>query len=423
MLQSMLGLFNKKTELLPSICNLSITWYYQEEILLEVKKMALELISLLPENPSLTYLGAEIDLKKLFKLIDKDIFDDFAPSIIFGFKDLSLNVYGRVYFENPNRLIKTLTLNIEYDDAIFRPIEYIRKLEQYEFISKIYKNEKFDYKQNNHDILFFNEKELKNKLIYPGYQKGAEKINKSKNPGYAICVEKYGLIGIGCYNEYSKPLVDAFGENVIINALNKFKLPYKWENNYLKFQLYEDHRKAEFSENIKLLVNFKKEINFDQFLEEQAKDLESDEIFNNKTENIMPNNKMLEDLKASSEWIVERFRDMEIELDYSLDSLKHIDLFLNNEFTNGKPNVGSVVEGNVGGIVFALGSYLGETIIKNSKDGIWIPNPEDVDDEINISIEINKQFVAWPMQKILKNIRNHEEISIYEFSKHFLNLN
>ena len=85
-----------------------------------------------------------------------------------------------------------------------------------------------------------------------------------------------------------------------------------------------------------------------------------------------------EDIKTQSDWIVKAFQADGFNLDGSMDSIIEVDRFFVQNMKNGKPKKGGRLYGKgFGPKLFSIGSYVGETIIKNVKGAEWITDDND----------------------------------------------
>jgi hypothetical protein len=132
-----------------------------------------------------------------------------------------------------------------------------------------------------------------------------------------------------------------------------------------------------------------------------------------------------EDIKKQTVWIVNKLNSDGYNLDYSMHSLLDLDKFLQNNTRNGNPVKGGQLTKNVGLIVFSIGSYIGETFIKNIPGTEWITDDNDPQGEINAAIKFPDGTIIWPMQKVIKRFKLGFEDSLYpygqESTKKFLN--
>ncbi len=124
---------------------------------------------------------------------------------------------------------------------------------------------------------------------------------------------------------------------------------------------------------------------------------------------------LLEDIKKQSDWIVKAFKSDGIELDYSMGNLIEIDRFIHKYTKNGQPIKGGRLSKNFGGILFSIGSYVGETIIRNTVDSKWITDDNDPNGEVNIEINLAGGTRCWPIQKLMKRVQNGLEDGIYPY--------
>lgn len=122
-----------------------------------------------------------------------------------------------------------------------------------------------------------------------------------------------------------------------------------------------------------------------------------------------------EDILKYSDWIVKAFAEDGLKLDYSIDSLMEIDKFIQMHTINGNPIKGRRLSKNMGGIIFSLSAYIGETLIKNIPDSEWITDDNDPKGEINISVKLGNGITCYPGQRMIKRIQNGLEDGIYPY--------
>lgn len=128
-----------------------------------------------------------------------------------------------------------------------------------------------------------------------------------------------------------------------------------------------------------------------------------------------------EDIEKSSQWIVKAFAEDKIVLDYSIDSFIEIDKFFLKHSTNGKANKGGRLSGNLGAILFSLGAYIGNSIIKNVPGTIWETDDNDPQGEINISLKFPDNVNVWPVQRTMRRFSDGVEDSIYVYGYQLTN--
>ena len=122
-----------------------------------------------------------------------------------------------------------------------------------------------------------------------------------------------------------------------------------------------------------------------------------------------------EDIITQAEWITKAFSADNFKLDYTIDSFIEIDRFFNKHSKDGKLIKGGRLTSNLGLIVFSLGSYLGETIIKTVPGSEWITDDNDPKGEMTASIKLPNGIEMWPMQRIMKRYQNGNEDAVYTY--------
>lgn len=140
------------------------------------------------------------------------------------------------------------------------------------------------------------------------------------------------------------------------------------------------------------------------------------DITNNKQEENAVNvqgekhkNTLLEDIHTSSDWIVKALNYSGYKADYSLESMREIDRF----FDEQSSATGRLAK-NTGSILFALGAYIGETAIK-LYGGEWITDDKDKEGVVNVSVKLAGRTVIWPVIRCMKRYDLGEEESIYAY--------
>ena len=119
---------------------------------------------------------------------------------------------------------------------------------------------------------------------------------------------------------------------------------------------------------------------------------------------------LADDIISMSEWVVTALNSSGYNADYSLESMKEIDRFFDEQ--SGENGILST---NRGQIIFGLASYIGQTIIKIC-GGEWVTNDDDPEGEINISVKLPDGGIIFPVQRCLKRYTNGAEDGIYAYA-------
>lgn len=117
-----------------------------------------------------------------------------------------------------------------------------------------------------------------------------------------------------------------------------------------------------------------------------------------------------DDIAKGIQWIVEALNSSDYKADYSLESLKEIDRFLEKE-----QRPGGILEQNRGAILFALGCYVGD-VIRQQTGGTWLTNDKDPMGEVNITLQLPSGTVIWPVQRVISRYKIGEDESIHTYA-------
>jgi hypothetical protein len=127
-----------------------------------------------------------------------------------------------------------------------------------------------------------------------------------------------------------------------------------------------------------------------------------------------------EDILTLSDKIVKGLGADKLTLDYTLTSFKEIDLFYERHAKDGEPVKGGRFSKQLGQVLFALGAYMGETIIKIIPGAVWETDENDPEGEINAMVRLPDGTTIWPMQRAIKRFRNGAEDGIYIYGYHII---
>lgn len=130
---------------------------------------------------------------------------------------------------------------------------------------------------------------------------------------------------------------------------------------------------------------------------------------------------LIEDIRSQSDWIVKAFKADKLRLDYSISSFKEIDKFFELHAKEGKAVPGGRLSTNLGAIIFSIGSYVGQTLIRLVPGTVWETDDKDPEGEVKATIKFADGGTVWPMQKVLKRFVNGAEDSIYHYGYFVIN--
>ncbi|MBK8556826.1 MAG: hypothetical protein IPL65_14100 [Lewinellaceae bacterium] len=125
---------------------------------------------------------------------------------------------------------------------------------------------------------------------------------------------------------------------------------------------------------------------------------------------------MKKDIKKSANWLVKAFGDLDKELDFSVKSVEHIETVLTEQFEDGQPKPDGLFASGLGGKLFAISSYIGEVVIRNTKATKWVTDDKDPQGEINIKLVSANGTEMFPAHRVMKRLQNGEEDNVYHYT-------
>ena len=134
-------------------------------------------------------------------------------------------------------------------------------------------------------------------------------------------------------------------------------------------------------------------------------------IFNKKKPSPAPAPKttLAQDIPVAAAWVVKALNSSGYRADYTLESMKELDRFFDEQ-----SGPGGILSQNRGQILFGLGSYVGETAIR-LWGGRWLTDDSDPEGEMNIAVELASGVRFWPVVRCMKRCRLGPEESLYAY--------
>lgn len=120
------------------------------------------------------------------------------------------------------------------------------------------------------------------------------------------------------------------------------------------------------------------------------------------------------DARASADWIATALSASGYKADFSIDSLKEIDRFFDDQAPNGQPKPGGLLASDIGARLFALGGYVGE-VVRRAASGEWKGDDKDPEAEINIALQLKNGSTLWPVQRVMKRFKNGSEDGLHAY--------
>lgn len=121
-----------------------------------------------------------------------------------------------------------------------------------------------------------------------------------------------------------------------------------------------------------------------------------------------------EELREAHEALVSIFQDFGVSLDYSLESLKWIEDYLeqNYPYQEGAHNPFPAVR--VGVKLYFLGAYAGETLIRKV-GGSWSYNEKDPLGQIRAEVRLDNGKSVRPIEEVMTQIEEGRKLDLQFF--------
>jgi hypothetical protein len=125
------------------------------------------------------------------------------------------------------------------------------------------------------------------------------------------------------------------------------------------------------------------------------------------------------DIHDAAQWLAGALPRAGYRADFSVDSLRDIDRFFDEQAPNGKPRPGGLLGDGTGAILFAVGAYVGE-VIRRAAGGAWQGVDADPNVTVDVALKLPGGSIIWPMQRVMKRFANGREDSLYDYARSIL---
>src|ERR1700733_13888344 len=123
---------------------------------------------------------------------------------------------------------------------------------------------------------------------------------------------------------------------------------------------------------------------------------------------------IVKDAVEAADWMAKSLAGWGYKADFSLESLKDVDRFIDEEAPDGKPKPGSHLAQQFGAQIFGLGAYVGETI-RRQGEGQWEGNDRDTWPEVTLAVRLKSGALVRPTQRVLKPLSTGPENGLYPY--------
>jgi hypothetical protein len=118
-----------------------------------------------------------------------------------------------------------------------------------------------------------------------------------------------------------------------------------------------------------------------------------------------------DDIPEMASWIAKALNASGYRADFTVASARELDRFFDEQLAGpGDPKEGGFLAEQLGPRIFAVGSYVGEVIRRNSQGWTWA-DADDPEDEINVRLQREAE-VVWAVQRAMKRYAEGPESGI-----------
>lgn len=122
-----------------------------------------------------------------------------------------------------------------------------------------------------------------------------------------------------------------------------------------------------------------------------------------------------DDIRGASEWLSKALHADGYVADFSIESLRDIDRFVDDNTLDGRPTPTGRLSEETGPRMFAIGAYVGEVIRRHLGAGEWSEGADSSD--LNVELQFPSSGVIWPMQRALKRVQFGPEESLADYAR------
>ena len=109
-----------------------------------------------------------------------------------------------------------------------------------------------------------------------------------------------------------------------------------------------------------------------------------------------------------AEWTAAALCQSGYRADFTIDSLKEIDRFFDEQAPRGRPRRTGMLAEDTDARLFGIGAYVGETI-RRAREGRWTGNDLDPLAKTDLAAKTGTGTTIWPIQKVMKRLKSRSD--------------
>jgi len=128
-----------------------------------------------------------------------------------------------------------------------------------------------------------------------------------------------------------------------------------------------------------------------------------------------PGKSLENDAIGGAAWIAEALKSSGYHADFSVQSLKEVDRFFDEQVTQGAAHPKGLLGQQLGQRLFCLGAYVGE-VIRRACGGSWHADESDPQAEVNLTLRLPDGSLLWPVQRVMKRFQHGAGESLHAYA-------
>lgn len=125
-----------------------------------------------------------------------------------------------------------------------------------------------------------------------------------------------------------------------------------------------------------------------------------------------PESMIIQDALVYADCVANFLNNSGYKADFSLESLKEIDRFFDDQASYGQPIAGGLLASDTGSRIFALGAYIGE-VVRRTYGGHWKGDDSDPLAEIMIELHLPDGRSFQPVHVVIKRLRDASQDGLH----------
>ncbi|GAB3638559.1 hypothetical protein GCM10027422_41490 [Hymenobacter arcticus] len=118
-------------------------------------------------------------------------------------------------------------------------------------------------------------------------------------------------------------------------------------------------------------------------------------------------------IETQAAWVVQTLSSQGYALNFTIQSFAELDRLFAEHSIDGRAT--AWLRAYPRSILFAIGAYVGETLLRNIVGTKWQVEDGELLQNENIGLQLPNGAICWPMSRVASRFRSGEECSIHSY--------